>query len=113
MGDHGIKKNASGYYDEPCYKAVTAGPQPGEIYTHRTHSDYVLILNSSGPVSACLKLEDKPREGKIMVMAKVPMYTDPLKVSYVYEDLLGAFVKQVKEPEFKAIKKAVARALGL
>lgn len=108
-----LKRNASGYIDEPCYQAVTAGPRPGEIYAHTMSSDYMLILSTQGNVSACLKLEDKPREGKIRVLARVPLYTDPLKVCYCFHDLLGAYIKSVPDAEFAGVRRAVARALGL
>lgn len=108
-----LRRNASGYIDEPCYQAVTAGPRPGEIYAHNVSSDYMLILATNGNVSACLKLEDKPREGKIMVLARVPLYTDPLKVCYCFHDLLGAYIKSVPDAEFAGVRRAVARELGL
>lgn len=89
MKDFGIRKNGSNYYDETAYMALSSKPKPGEIWTHNTHSDYILILSSNGHVSACLKLDDKPREGKITVRARTIMYTDPIKVCYVFHDLLG------------------------
>lgn len=113
MGDFGIKKNASGYYDEPCYKAVTAGPRPGEIYTRRAHSDYFLIIASDGHVSACLKLDENNREGKIKIRARTQMYTDPIKISYVYNDLFCEFVRMLPDEEMAAVRRIVARTLGL
>ena len=113
MKDYGIRKNASNYYDDTAYKAISSGPRPGEIWTHNTHSDYVLILASNERVSACLKLDDKPREGKIMVRAKVPMYTDPIKLCYYYHDLLGAYVRTLPDKDFAEVRRTVARTLGL
>lgn len=108
-----LRRNASGYIDEPCYQAVTAGPRPGEIYAHTMSSDYMLILATNGNVSACLKLEEKPREGKIRVLARVPMYIDPIKVCYCFHNLLGAYIKSVPDAEFSGVRRAVAKALGL
>ena len=113
MGDFGIKRNASGYYDETPYKAITKGPQPGEIWTHRTLDDYVLILARDERVCAMLKLDDRFREGKIGVRARALMYTDPLKLSYCFFDQLGAYVKTLPEKEFAFVKKTVAHTLGL
>lgn len=113
MKDADLKRNASGYYDETPYKAITALPHPGEIYTHATHSDYVLILNSNEKFSVVLRLDDKPREGKIVVYIKKAMYTDPMKVSYLYNDLLGAYVRTLPELDFAGVRKTVSRVLGL
>lgn len=113
MGDFGIKRNASGYYDETPYKAIRKGPQPGEIWTHRSISDYALILARDEKVCAMLKLDDKFREGKICVRARAQMYTDPIKLSYCFHDQLGAYVKTLPEKEFSSVKKIVAQTLGL
>lgn len=113
MKDYGIRKNASNYYDETAYKALSSVPRPGEIWTHNSHSDYVLILASNEKVSTCLKLDDKPREGKIMVMARVPMYTDPYKLCYYYHDLLGSYVRTMRDGDLYQVRKTVAKVLGL
>ena len=113
MSDFGIKRNASGYYDETPYKAIRKGPQPGEIWTHRTISDYVLVLARDERVCAMLRLDDRFREGKIVVRARSQMYTDPLKLSYCFHDQLGAYVKTLPEKEFEGVKKIVAQTLGL
>lgn len=39
MRDEELKRNGSGYYDETAYKAMTAGPQPGEIW--QGHNDRI------------------------------------------------------------------------
>lgn len=113
MGDFGIKRNASGYYDETPYKAIIKGPQPGEIWTHRTLTDYALILARDERVCAMLKLDDRFREGKICVRARAQMYTDPLKISYCFHDQLGAYVKTLPEKEFSSVQRIVAETLGI
>lgn len=113
MSDFGIKRNASGYYDETAYKAITKGPKPGEIWTHRTIDDYVLVLARDERVCSMLKLDDKFREGKIVVRARAQMYTDPLKLSYCFHDQLGAYVKTLPDKEFVGVKKIVAETLGI
>lgn len=113
MKDFGIRKNASNYYDETAYRAISTYPRPGEIWTHKTHTDYVLILAGNEHVSAVLKLDDKPREGKIMVRARVPMYTDPMKLGYCFHDLVGAYVRTLPDRDFAQVRKTIARTLGL
>ena len=113
MKDNDLKRNASGYYDEPCYKTVTAPPKPGEIWKHGPTGAYMLVIASAGTVYSTLRLTDVEHEGNIKVMCKTPMYTRPIMIGYSFEDVLTEYVKAVKEEEFTAVKKAVGKALGI
>lgn len=111
--DNDLKRNASGYYDEPCYKAVTAPPKAGEIWTHATSGAYMLVMASFNGVCSTLRLTDVGREGCITVMCKTPMYATPIMIGYCFENMLSQFVKSVKGDEFMTVKVAVAQALGV
>lgn len=111
--DNDLKRNGSGYYDEPCYKAVTAPPKPGEIWTHAKTGAYMLVLASMDGVCSTLRLTDTGREGSVTVMCKTPMYTTPIMIGHCFEDMLAQFVKTVKGDEFMTVKAAVAQALGI
>ena len=118
MKDAELKRNASGYYDETPYKAITAPPSPGEIYKHTMYSDYVLILASNEKFSVVLKLDDKPRDGKIPVHIRgkrtnTIMYTDPMKVGYLFHDLRGAYKWTLTDTDMNYIRNKVAKGLGL
>lgn len=111
MKDFGVKKNASGYYDEPCYKDATSGPRPGEIYLHRKSDQPSLILANNGDLCICLKLYELRLDGEICVLARVPMFVNPLKVTYARTADLTQYVKSIPEREFKVIHQAAVRAL--
>ena len=111
--DNDLKRNASGYYDEPCYKAVTAPPKPGEIWTHATSGAYMLVVASMNGVYSTLRLTDVEREGSVKVICKTPMYASPIMLGYCFENMLADFVKSVKEEEMEAVKTAVAKAVGI
>lgn len=111
MKDFGVKKNASGYRDDPCYKAVISGPQPGEIWTNRKSDLPSLVLANNGPLCLCLKLYEGYMDGEIRVMGRVPMYVNPLKVTYARTADLATYVKSIPDPEFKVIHRACVRAL--
>lgn len=113
MKDNDLKRNASGYYDEPCYKACTAPPKPGEIWQHSRSGDYILILAVNGRVCSILKLTDRECTDAIQVVCKVPMFTSPAMVAYVFNESIGDYVKSLKEEEFREIQKAVGEALGI
>lgn len=113
MKDADLKRNASGYYDEPCYKACTALPKPGEIWQHSRSGDYILILAVNDRVCSILKLTDRECTDGIQIVCKVPMFTSPSMVAYVFNESIGDYVKSLKEEEFREIQKAVGKALGI
>lgn len=111
--DNDLKRNGSGYYDEPCYKTITAPPKPGEIWTHKTSGAYMLVMACVNGVYSTLRLTDVKKEGCVPVMCKTPMYTTPIMLGYCFENMLADFVKSVKGDEFTAVKTAVAKVLGV
>lgn len=115
MKDKELKCNASGYYDEPCYKTIQSmdTPKPGEIWTHAATGYYMLIVANQGSICSTLRLTDQEKEGSIPVMCKTQMYTSPIMLGYCFHQAMGQFVKCAKEEEFTAVKNAVVRALGL
>ena len=113
MKDNDLKRNASGYYDEPCYQTVTAPPKPGEIWTHKTSGAYMLVVSSLNGVYSTLRLTDVEREGGVKVMCKTPMYATPIMLGYCFENMLADFVKAVKCDEFTAVQRAVGKVLGV
>lgn len=113
MKDADLKRNASGYYDETCYKGITAPPRPGEIWTNKDITKCWLVLQTRDNVCSTLLLGKEAKENSIQVMARVPMYTDPVMIGYTFTDMMTAFVKKVPEDNFRAVKEAVAKAMGL
>lgn len=115
MKDKELKLNASGYYDEPCYKAVKTidAPKPGEIWTHNMSGYYMLVVAVVGDVCSTLRLTDQPRNDSIPVMGKTPMYTTPIMLGYCFSHLLTQYVKTITDDEFTKVRLAVADALGL
>lgn len=115
MKDKELKLNASGYYDEPCYQTIknVDAPKPGEIYIHGDTGKYVLVLNCVNGVCAILNLTEQEREGRIPVMARVQMYTNPIMINYTFATTLTQYVKTITDEECLEVKKAVSEALGL
>ena len=48
MMNDDLKRNASGYYDEVPYKALTTSPKAGEIWVHNTSGAYMFVLCNVG-----------------------------------------------------------------
>lgn len=111
-----IRRNASGYYDETAFKAIqaiTKAPKAGEIWMDSTGSKTYLVLQSRKSVCSTLLLGTENKENSIVVMARVPMYTDPIMIGYTFSSMLTQYVKTVTEDSMETVKKAVARALGI
>ena len=111
--ENDLKRNASGYTDEPCYRAVTAPPRPGEIWIHGKSGAYMLVLANVNGVCPTLRLSDKADEGTVPVMCRTQMYVKPVMIGYCFENLLTEFVKIVKGNEMEAVRKGVVQALWL
>lgn len=116
MKSNDIRRNASGYYDETAFKAIqaiTKAPKACEIWMDSTGSKTYLVLQSRKSVCSTLLLGTENKENSIMVMARVPMYTDPIMIGYTFSSMLTQYVKTVTEDSMENVKKAVARALGI
>ena len=114
MMDMELKKNASGYYDETAYKAMTTGPKPGEIWTHNTSGAYMLVVANVGGVCVTLRINDNSRdERSLPLMVRVGMWVNPQFLGYCFSTMLGQFVKLADKDEFEAIKDGIALALDL
>lgn len=112
MVDKELALNGSGYYDETAYKAMTSGPQPGEIWK-RDDDRLFLIIARRDSVCSTLTLTDKKGDNSITVMAMVPMYTSPIMVGYAFASRMIQYIKKVPDEEMQAIRRAVGAALGL
>lgn len=113
MNENDLKRNASGYYDEPCYKAVTAPPKAGEIWTHSKSGAYMLVIANRNGVCSTLRLSETVRDDSVTVTCKVPMYTTPIMLGYCFDNLLTDFVKKVKAEEFIAVQREIGKTLGV
>lgn len=78
-----------------------------------TGSKTYLVLQSRKSVCSTLLLGTENKENSIVVMARVPMYTDPIMIGYTFTSMLTQYVKTVPEDNMETVKKAVARALGI
>lgn len=113
--DEELKRNGSGYYDETAYKAMTAGPQPGEIWK-RDDGRVLVILMRRESICSTLLLKDTDgakTADEITVNAMVPMRTSPIMVGYAFAERMAQYVKKVPDKEFQAIRRMVGAALGL
>ena len=99
--------------DEPCYKAVTAPPRPGEIWLHGKSGAQMLVLANINGVCPTLKLVDVSGEGSIPVTGKTMMYVKPYMIGYCFDNLLTEYVKSVKGEEMAAIRVGMVRSMGL
>lgn len=113
MKDADLKRNASGYYDETAYKAITAPPKAGEIWTSSDGRKCWLILQNRGDVCSTLLLGKEEKENSVKVMGKVPMYTNPVMIGYTFTIYITTFVKSIPAANLAEVQKAVGEALGI
>ena len=115
MKDADLKRNASGYYDEPCYKAVTAPPRPGEIWTKAGTDEIFLCLASNEKASSCMKLNEKQMNVECIpvILKNKTMYTDPMMIGYTFNKLLNERMYSLTECQMESIRRSVGKALGI
>lgn len=113
MKDADLKRNASGYYDETAYKAITAPPKAGEIWSNKDGTKCWLILQNNGIACSTLLLNKEEKENSIKVMGRVPMYTNPVMIGYTFTVYITTFVKTIPAANLAEVQKAVGEALGI
>lgn len=113
MKDADLKRNASGYYDETAYKAITAPPKAGEIWVNKDGTKCWLILKNNGPACSTLLLGKEEKENSIKVMGRVTMYTNPVMIGYTFTVYITTFVKTIPADKLAEVQKAVGEALGI
>lgn len=113
MNDKDLKRNASGYVDEPCYKAVTAPPRPGEIWIHSKSGAQMLVLANVNGICPTLRLVEVCGEGSVPVTGKTMMYVKPYMIGYCFDNLLTEYVKSVKGEEMTAVRNGMVKSMGL
>lgn len=112
--DMEMRKNASGYYDETAYKAMTTSPKPGEIWTHNVSGAYMLVLANIEGVCIALRINENPRdEHSLPVTVRTKMWTNPQFLGNCRCTALSNYAKIADKEEFEAIKNRIAEFLYL
>lgn len=61
MDNRELKRNASGYYDETPYKAMTTGPKPGDVWVRQDGAN-MLVVAVNGYICNTLRMNDTPKD---------------------------------------------------
>lgn len=118
MKDNDLKRNASGYYDETCYKGITAPPKAGEVWQYKMTGAYMLVLGGNEKVSSCLKLVknfavfESPNIIPVTI-GEEEWYTDPVMIGYTFNDKLDGYITKLTADQLAAVQKAVGKYLGI
>lgn len=111
MTDFGIKRNASGYYDETAYKGMTA-MQPGEVWSTDYGNEVLVIAVHENHVTGLLLKE----KSMAFVDGLMPVYgdmvTDPSMVGYIFKSKIFSYVKRIPDADFMEIMDAVNHVLS-
>ena len=114
MDNRDLKRNASGYYDETLYKAMTTGPKPGEIWTHNTSGAYMIVVANVGGVCVALRINENQRdEYSLPVTVHTQMWANPQFLGNCRCIVLSNYAKTADKEEFEAIKSRIAEFLDL
>lgn len=108
MKDYGLYKNGEGYSDPTAAEAIKGMAKPGEIWKYKGRE--VLIIKNQGGYCNVLTLSTAQGKDKNTIEV-AGLYTTPGKLNYVFNDLLGAKVKQITKDEYDSVVQEICRAL--
>lgn len=100
MQDYGLYRNGEGYSDPTAAEAIKGMANPGEIWKYKGRE--VLIVKNQGGYSNILTLSTAPGKDKTTIEV-AGRYTTPGKLTYAFNDRLGAMVERLSETEFTDI----------
>lgn len=107
MADYGLNRNSEGYLDPTAAEAIKGMAKPGEIWEYKDKE--VLIVKNQGGYCNILVLSPAPGKDKT-TFEVAGRYTTPGKISYAFNDLLGAMVERITKEEYESVMKEVCIA---
>lgn len=110
MKDYGLYKNTEGYSDPTAAEAIKGMPKPGEIWMYKDRE--VLIVKNQGGYSNILTLSADPIKNPTAIEV-AGRFTTPGKISYAFNDKLGAMVERISDIEFKCVLAEIEASFNL
>lgn len=125
MTDWGINRNGSNYSVPTEAAAIKAedreaaqAPKAGEIWSRRNgktgNTEYCLVIASAWNICVVAPCYDAEKPGRIQITGRTLCWIDPMRILYVYHRQSEMqYIKAIPESEMKAVKAAIAAALGI
>ena len=110
MQDYGLNRNSEGYADPTAAEAIKGMAKPGEIWKYKGRE--VLIVKNQGGYCNILTLFTAPGKDKNSIDV-AGRYATPGKLSYAFNDLLGAMVERITDGELKEVVAAIESSLSI
>lgn len=105
-------RNGFGYVDLTLYQAINDAPKGGEIWTHGSGAE-MLILKNHGTICTVIKLTNVSKPESVEVISRQIMYADLRFVQYAFAKDMAQYVKTLPAPEYKAIMGEFAETMGV
>lgn len=114
MDNRDLKRNASGYYDETPYKALTTGPKPGDVWVRQDGAN-MLVVAVNGYICNTLRMNDTPKDATSFEIkhGSRSWYVNIPYIGFIRAGDLVSYAFNVGDELLMNIKTEVGEALGL
>lgn len=114
MDNRDLKRNASGYYDETPYKAMTTGPKPGDVWVRQDGAN-MLVVAVNGYICNTLRMNDTPKDATSFEIkhGSRSWYVNIPYIGFIRAGDLVSYEFNVGDEQLMNIKGKVGEALDL
>lgn len=114
MDNRDLKRNASGYYDETPYKAMTTGPKPGDVWVRQDGAN-MLVIAVNGSICNTLRMNVTPKDANSIEVKHggVSEWINAPYVGFIRSGELLNYEFHINDDLFLTIKGKVGEALDL
>ena len=114
MDNRDLKRNASGYYDETPYKAMTTGPKPGDVWVRQDGAN-MLVVAVNGYICNTLRMNDTPKDMTSFEIkhGSRSWYVNIPYIGFIRAGDLVSYEFNVEDEHLMSIKTEIGEALGL
>lgn len=114
MDNRDLKRNASGYYDETPYKAMTTGPKPGDVWVRQDGAN-MLVIVVNGNICNTLRMNDTQKDANSIEIkhGDRSWWVNAPYIGFIRAGDLVSYEFNVEDEQLMSIKTEIGEALGL
>lgn len=114
MDNRDLKRNASGYYDETPYKALTTSPKPGDVWVRQDGAN-MFVVAVNGYICNTLRMNDTPKDAASVEIkhGNKSWWVNIPYIGFIRAGDLVSYEFNVEDEQFMSIKTEIGEALGL
>ena len=114
MDNRDLKRNASGYYDETPYKALTTSPKLGDVWVRQDGAN-MFVVAVNGYICNTLRMNDTPKDANSIEIkhGNKSWWVNAPYIGFIRAGDLVSYEFNVEDEQLMSIKTEIGEALGL